>query len=238
MCLVATGRGALKLLPASPPILLEVCLDRAAVAADAARAGARRLEVCADLQQDGLTPDFKLLEMVREQCELPIMAMVRPRPSDFRLEARELEEMHRDLERLCDWGVEGVVFGMLTVGGELPTQEIGALLEAAGPLPVTFHRAFDHCIEPIAGLGQLAELGVRRVLTSGRPGRATDHLPLLRELGALAQSLDQPDRPFDLLPGGNVRAANADAILTATGARELHSSATADWAAWFARARH
>ncbi len=41
-------------------------------------------------------------------------------------------------------------------------------MAAAGPLAVTFHRAFDMCANPFNALKNLADAGVARVLTSGQ----------------------------------------------------------------------
>jgi copper homeostasis protein len=158
------------------------------------------------------------------------MAMVRSRPTDFVLQDGEWEELARDLERAAEMKVEGAVLGFLTAKGEIPDQELGRLIEATqGSLQLTFHRAFDHCLDPHAALANLAQLGFQRVLTSGRPGKVEQHLPLLAELVQLSAELSDE---LKILPGGGVRPHNADAILAALKVTELHSSATQGWAAW------
>ncbi len=209
---------------------LEICIDSLAGARAAIADGADRLEVCASLELHGLSPDPRLIEAIRAESELPLMAMVRPRATDFVLQAGEWQELARDLERTAEAQLHGAVLGFLTEKGEIPDQELGRLIEVAqGCLQLTFHRAFDYCRDPRAALACLAELGFQRVLTSGRPGKAEQHLPLLAELVTLADSLPGE---LQVLPGGGVRPHNADAILTAVGVRELHSSATQGWAAW------
>ncbi len=59
-------------------------------------------------------------------------------------------------------------------------------MAAAGPLSVTFHRAFDMTNDPEAALEALIACGVDRVLTSGQRPAALDGLPLLRQLVAWA----------------------------------------------------
>lgn len=211
-------------------VRLEICIDSLAAARAAIADGADRLEVCAALNQDGLSPEPALVEAIRAESALPLMAMVRPRPSDFVLQAGEWDELARDLDRVAEWQLHGAVLGFLTEKGELPDQELGRLIERAqGTLQLTFHRAFDHCRDPHATLAALAALGFQRVLTSGRPGKAEQHLALLAELSELATTLSGS---LAILPGGGVRPHNADSILAALPARELHSSATQGWSAW------
>jgi copper homeostasis protein len=209
---------------------LEICIDSLAGARAAIADGADRLEVCACLEFDGLSPDPELIESIRAESALPLMAMVRPRPTDFVLQAGEWDELARELERAAESKLHGAVLGFLTEKGEIPDQELGRLIERAqGSLQLTFHRAFDHSRNPYAALCGLAALGFQRVLTSGRPGKAVQHLPLLAELAALAASLPGE---LTVLPGGGVRPHNADSIVKALEVNELHSSATQGWAAW------
>ena len=58
------------------------------------------------------------------------------------------------------------------------------LVAVAGPLPVTFHRAFDEVEDSMAALDTLVELKVARVLTSGGAARALDGAARLSELVA------------------------------------------------------
>jgi len=211
-------------------IRLEICIDSLAGARAAIADGADRLEVCASLELDGLSPDPALIDALRAESALPLMAMVRPRPTDFVLQAGEWDELARDLERAAEMQVHGAVLGFLTAKGEIPDQELGRLIERAqGTLQLTFHRAFDHTRDPHAALASLASLGFQRVLSSGRPGKVEQHLALLAELTALADSFSGE---LAILPGGGVRPHNADSILAALKVSELHSSATQGWAAW------
>src|SRR5207249_4170225 len=66
-----------------------------------------------------------------------------------------------------DAGAHGIVTGALTASGEISRAQTAALIAAARPLPVTFHRAFDLCDDLSAALESLILMGVERVLTSG-----------------------------------------------------------------------
>ena len=207
---------------------IEVCIDAQPAAEAALADGADRLEVCARLDLDGLSPDPELLRQLRAATERPLFAMVRPRPGDFVLQDGEPDAMRRDLEQALELGADGVVIGCLTAQGEIPDQELGWVLDALPQgFPRTFHRAFESALDPAASLARIAGLGFDRVLGSGRPGKVVDHLPYLTELVALAQQ-----RGLVWLPGGGVRPHNADQILAHLPVQELHSSAGQGWAAW------
>lgn len=70
--------------------------------------------------------------------------------------------------RLRDAGADGFVFGVLTADGRVDSQACRRLLDKAGPLPCTFHRAIDVAADPFDALETVIELGFKRVLTSGQ----------------------------------------------------------------------
>jgi len=84
---------------------------------------------------------------------------------------------------------------------------------------VTFHRAFDHVTQQAEGIGRLADLGVRRILTSGKPGPAVEHLSCLSSLVTAAANAG-----IGLMAGGGISSANVEELL-AIGISEIHASA-------------
>ncbi len=58
--------------------------------------------------------------------------------------------------------------GALTASKQIAEDRTAQLIEAARPLPVTFHRAFDACLDLAAALETLVALGVERVLITAR----------------------------------------------------------------------
>jgi len=86
-------------------------------------------------------------------------------------------------------------------------------------MEVTFHRAFDRCHDPIHELEEVIKTGCKRILTSGQVPNAADNLPLLKKL------VEKAGERIIILPGSGVRSNNIKSILTATGAKEIHSSA-------------
>ena len=199
--------------------LLEVPVDAWSSVEAARVGGADRLELCSSLDLDGLTPNDELVQRALAMPDaLPAFGMVRPRPGDFVHDAAEQRAMLADVERLAGLGVQGIVTGVLTPDDRVDVEATARLVEAARPLPTTFHRAFDRVADPARALEQLVEIGVRRILTSGGAARAWEGRGVLRSLVELAG-----DRLI-VMPGGGVRADHAAALVEATGAREIHSS--------------
>ena len=180
--------------------ILEACVDSVESALAAARGGATRLELCANLIIGGTTPTLALLEGVRQAVNLPVRALIRPRFGDFLYTQREYEIMRRDIALLAGRGADAFVFGALQPDGSLHREQMAGLIEAAGGRPVTLHRAFDVCRDPVATLEQAMELGVGTILTSGQAENAWAG----REL--IGQLLERAGGRADILIGGGVNA--------------------------------
>ena len=162
--------------------LLEGCVDSYASGMAAFRGGADRLELCANLAIGGTTPSPSLFQQVRRDCSIPIHVLIRPRFGDFLYDPQELEEMYREIERFRDLGADGVVIGVLTPQGELDLDNMRRMIDCAGDLSVTLHRAFDMTRDPYKTLESAIALGCRTVLTSGQANSAYAGRDLLREL--------------------------------------------------------
>ncbi len=202
-------------------VCVEVAIDAVAGATAAAVAGAGRLELCHDLDAGGLTPSLGLFDAVRAAVRLPVFVMIRPRPGDFLFDQGELAVMLRDVAHLRAAGADGVVTGALRADGAIDADAMGALLAAAGHLPVTCHRAFDLCADAATTLDALASLGVARVLTSGQAANALAGAAVIRAC------VQRADGRLVVMAGGGVRDHNVRELLDRTGVREVHLSAPA-----------
>ena len=202
------------------PVLVEICVDGLENALVAAANGADRVELCADLPREGTTPSEGVMAVACAESGAPIQVLVRPRPGDFVYTRAEIRSMELDVAAARRAGAAGVVLGALTPDFRIDRDTVGRLVAAARPLSVTFHRAFDRVRDPLEALDRLSELGIDRVLTSGRPGRARDHLALLAELNQHGGG-----RPIVLAAGG-VSPADLPA-LSAVGITEVHAGSAA-----------
>ena len=112
-----------------------------------------------------------------------------------------------------------MVVGALTAGGDLDVDTCRRLLDAAGGLPVTVHRAFDLTRDPFAALDAVLDLGADRLLTSGQEATVLDGAPLVADLVRAAG-----DR-LVVMAGGGITARNVARVGAGTGVSEIHFSA-------------
>jgi len=140
-------------------IVLELCVDSVDGAIAAQAGGANRIELCCSLNEGGLTPDEKLLHAVRSAVDLPVHVMIRPRGGDFNYVASEIDEMMREIKSAQSLGADGVVLGVLTPEMEVDTQALCRLIDAASPMQVTFHRAFDSSTSLVRSLEEIIAAG-------------------------------------------------------------------------------
>jgi copper homeostasis protein len=151
----------------STRLTLEIASNSLASALAAQAGGADRIELFDNLAEGGTTPSFASIAIARERLSIPLFVLVRPRPGDFHYDALETELMLRDIAQCRALGCDGVVIGALDVQGGIDLALCRELVQAAGPLQVTFHRAFDAARDLPAALEQVIGLGCQRVLTSG-----------------------------------------------------------------------
>lgn len=208
-----------------PSVLLEACVETLSGAIAAEEGGARRVELCVTLEVGGLTPPDALIAECVRHLSIPVFVLARPVPGPFVLSSSELDRLLGDIRMAADRGAAGVVAGALTMAGTIDERALEAIVAAAGPLPVTFHRAFDAAADQLSALDVLARVGVARVLTSGGAATAAKGAPRIRAL------VEQAAGRIGILAGGSVRAHNAAALVQATGVTEIHSRTTENPAA-------
>ena len=61
-------------------------------------------------------------------------------------------------------------------------EQMKELMDAAGDMSVTLHRAFDVCADPIEAMEQAISLGIDTILTSGQKNTCLQGAELLKEL--------------------------------------------------------
>jgi copper homeostasis protein len=199
-------------------LLVEIAVTDLVTAQSAAKGGADRIELCCGLSEGGLTPSLGLIRQCREKLDTPLFPILRPRSGDFLYTEEEFELLLYDLAVCRGLGCDGVVAGFLLKDGRVDVKRTAQVVNKAYPMEVTFHRAFDRCLDPFEALEVLCEVGCNRILTSGQQLKAIDALELIGQLVTAA------DGRIIIMPGSGVLPANIKEIRERTGAVEFHAS--------------
>ncbi len=198
--------------------VLECCVDSVESAINAAKGGASRLELCANLIIGGTTPDVALVKEIRKYSDIRIHALIRPRFGDFCYTEHEMEIMKSQICALKEAGVEGVVIGVLDADGNLDISKMKELLQNAEGMSVTLHRAFDMCRDPFQALEEAISLGIHTILTSGQKASAWEGRDLLCQL------IEQADGRIDIMAGAGISASVIEKLLPVTKGTSYHMS--------------
>jgi copper homeostasis protein len=198
---------------------IEACVNSVESAVEAEIGGAYRVELCDNLHDGGTTPSLGAIEAAREKLGIKLNVIIRPRGGDFLYSDLELDIMKADVSAARAAGADGVVFGILMTVGSVNVEQSRQIVELAGPMSTTFHRAFDMCADPFAALEDLVSLGIDRVLTSGQRPSAIEGAPLLEKLVASA------GERIVVMPGVGIDSSNIARLIRLTNARECHVSA-------------
>lgn len=139
--------------------------------------------------------------------------------SDFCYNEDEMATMLSDIEFYKNMGVNRFVFGALTNTRQIDRINCARVLEKAHPIPVTFHRAFDICINPKDSVINIIDLGFDRLLTSGlKTSAANDNaLEFLKTLKK------EHGNDIVIMPGAGITPQNVHHFVSA-GFQIIHSS--------------
>lgn len=200
-------------------MIFEICVDSIEGALAAQAAGAQRIELCDNLVEGGTTPSLGMIQLARQSLRIAVNVIIRPRGGDFVYSDYEMEVMRRDILAAKEAGASGVVIGLLEPDGSVDIERTRALVDAARPMSVTFHRAFDLCRDPGEALEVLCALGIDRILTSGQKNSALDGLD------CIAAMVRQAAGRSIVMAGGGVNAGNVAEIIARGGVSEVHFAA-------------
>ena len=184
----------------------------------AVEGGADRIELCANLNEGGTTPSYGTIYQCRENFDVLLYPIIRPRGGDFLYTDDEYEIMLHDVKLCKQSGCDGIVIGLLNEDGTIDIKRTAALVDIAYPMGVTFHRAFDRCRNAFEALEQLVQIGCERILTAGQQPTVNEGMELIAELNEIG------DHRIIIMPGSGVRKENIKLLAEKTGCKEFHSS--------------
>ncbi len=180
------------------------------------KAGAHRIELVADLERGGLTPDINLVKQVSKLVEIPVRVMLRHTDESFVYDDELMNEHLEYIEKLKETDAEGIVFGSLTKEGKINFDQLEQVIKAKGDMKLAFHRAFDELSQEDieSEFEKLSKYDVDTLLTSGTCSSAwegKDNIKKLIEKGTI-----------NILPGKSISIDNAKDIIDYTGADYVH----------------
>ena len=198
---------------------IEICTDSMEGVMTAEKYHASRVELCAGLSVGGLTPSIGLVKECRKNTKIEIHAIIRHREGDFIYSEKDIEIMKTDIKAMKMAGASGVVFGILNVCSEISDLNGGLQKYAKSlGLEVTFHRAFDFVLDPVAAIKRIIDLGFDRLLTSGLAPTAIQGIDIVKDLQS-----NYGDQ-IQIMAGSGINASNALEIAD-TGIDNIHFSA-------------
>jgi copper homeostasis protein len=198
--------------------IIEIATTDFASTEAAVKGGADRIELCTALSEGGLTPSFGLIKTCRQKFSLPIFPIIRPRGGDFLYDEEEYSIVKKDVALCRELNCDGVVVGFLKKDGSIDKKRIAKIVERAYPMEVTFHRAFDRCIDPFEALEEIIDSGCQRILTSGQQSTAMEGIELIKKLISAA------DGRIVIMPGSGLKKENIRTVAELTGAEEFHAA--------------
>jgi copper homeostasis protein len=211
----------------SSNIIVEICTDNWKDTVNAIRLGADRIELCSDLDNDGLTPTDDLFERVHlfaTEHGVVVFPMIRCRSGNFVYSVEEKNCMIGDAKKFARKKASGLVIGALTSDGHVDIpfiREIALAVKEENPLiEITFHKAIDNAVVPAGkSLGDIVsalEPYCHRVLTSGQRPTA------LEGSGAIRSIVSRNARPY-VLAAGKIRETNVQEVIEELRVSEVHS---------------
>ncbi len=199
-------------------MILELCAYNIQSCLVAEKAGASRIELCADPTYGGTTPSYGLIQYALSNISIPVFPMIRPRGGNFIYDTEELEIMKKDILACKELGCIGIATGIQLPNGHIDTENMKRLVGLAYPMLVTCHKVFDVTPDAHRSLEDVIDTGCARILTSGLHKTAVEGAAMLSHL------IDEAAGRIIIMPGGSVRSSNIARLVKETGAREFHSS--------------
>lgn len=200
-------------------MLIEIAVFNLESAIAACIAGAHRIELCSAPAEGGLTPSFATMKLARKYVKIPIHVMIRPREGDFCYSEKEYKSMLLDISASKIAGMDGVVLGILNPYGTVDLERTRILAEAASPMNVTFHRAFDMARDQYEALETVVRTGCARILTSGGQPTAPEGIEKIAALTKIAGNR------ISIMPGSGIKLSNIKQVAEMSCATEIHLSA-------------
>lgn len=136
--------------------------------------GADRIEICARLETEGMTPEFELVKSIVEKINIPVRVMIRETETGFEADDETLQKMISSVDQFKQLPIDGFVIGLLK-NDCLDRNGMKQIINHAAPFPITFHKAIDLSKTKWSDIEWLNDqILIDTLLTSGGTEKATD----------------------------------------------------------------
>lgn len=200
--------------------IVEICCGSYYDAKQAYLGGAERIELNSALHLGGLTPSIGMLKLIKKDCDLKIISMLRPRGAGFNYNDEDFETMLEDCHTLLENGSDGIAFGVLKEDCSIDIERTKVITDIIKKYnkEAVFHRAIDCVSNPFESIESLIEIGIDRILTSGLKSKALEGIEMIKSYQ------EKFGDKIEILAGSGVNAENAKNIIDIANIYQVHSS--------------
>ena len=200
-------------------IVVECCANSVSSALTGIKAGANRIELCKNLENGGETPDYADIVKLRNLTRVKIHVLILPKANKFIYSQKDLNKIIKDVQFCKKNKIDGIVFGALDNKLRINEDQTKKIINAAKPMKVTFHRAFDTLNEIEGNLNKIISCKCNYLLTSGQKENV--------DLGYvnIAKIIMLSKKNIKIIAGGGVNINNIESLYN-IGVREFHLSGT------------
>ena len=197
--------------------MIECCANSITSALIGIKAGANRIELCADLKNGGITPKYSDIKKLRKLTNINLHVLILPIANKFICSKEDLKKIIKDIEFCKSIGIDGVVIGAINEDRSIDISKTKKMVDVARPMKVTFHRAFDSCLDLQNNLEDIIKTGCDYLLTSGQCSDVNEGLENITQLIKISKNR------ITILAGGGVNHKNIHELYSA-GVRQFHLS--------------
>ena len=208
-------------------LIKEACVTNYSQAKKAFKLGANRLELCFDMANDGITPSYGTAKQIKENINIPLFCMIRPRGGNFVFNENEINIMLDDIFILIKYAkIDGIVIGCLDKDNEIDIKTNKILINKAKELnkniQITFHMAFDEIRninnEYQKNIDLLINLGINRILTKGCKDNA------FQGKNNIKNYLEYANNRIIIMPGKGITNSNFNELVEFIKCKEIHGT--------------
>ena len=200
-------------------ITIEICLGNIQDVKTLNNYDVDRIELNSALELGGLTPSINTLIEAKKVSTKKIVCMCRCRGGNFVYTDDEYDVMFKDAKVMLENNADGIVFGFLNSDNTINVNKTSQMVELIHSYnkEAIFHKAFDELENIDEGCKILNDLGINRILTSGK-AVYPDILKGCDEINKL--HIKYPN--IQLLPGGGVRINNVKDVVQTCKTGQVH----------------